>query len=251
MSTDPQEPSNLSVADENEESANDHQVEIKSSPNQPMDAPDPTGETEDQPCAEYTVEQRVEALLLSSERPLGEGKLAEMLGLSGKQAAKSVREAIKSLNQAYQETGRSFRIDRLAGGWRVLTLSAYGPLLVRLHAVRQSAKLSQSALETLSIIAYRQPLMRAEIEAIRGVGCGEVLRGLMERRLVKITGRAEEIGRPMLYGTTKEFLKVFGLSGLDDLPAVEGLERVRRPSRAATGSGSSEEPEKVVTTDSE
>jgi segregation and condensation protein B len=79
-------------------------------------------------------------------------------------------------------------------------------------------------METLAIVAYRQPIMRAEVEAIRGVASGEVLRGLLERRLVKIVGRAEELGRPMLYGTTKEFLKVFGLSGLDDLPAVEGLE---------------------------
>jgi segregation and condensation protein B len=94
-----------------------------------------------------------------------------------------------------------------------------------MHAERQQARLSQAALETLSIIAYRQPVMRAEIEAIRGVACGEVLRHLLERRLIKIAGRAEELGRPMLYGTTHEFLKVFGLASLEDLPAVEGMER--------------------------
>ena len=86
-------------------------------------------------------------------------------------------------------------------------------------------RLSPAAMETLSIIAYRQPVMRAEIEAIRGVACGEVLRGLLERRFVRIAGRAEELGRPMLYGTTKDFLRVFGLSGIDDLPEVEGLKR--------------------------
>ena len=80
-------------------------------------------------------------------------------------------------------------------------------------------------METLSIIAYRQPVLRAEIEAIRGVAAGEVLRGLLERRLVRIAGRAEELGRPMLYGTTREFLRVFGLSGIDDLPEVDGLQR--------------------------
>ena len=92
----------------------------------------------------------------------------------------------------------------------------------------QQQKLSQAALETLSIIAYRQPVMRAEVEVIRGVACGEVLRGLMDRRLVKIVGRAEELGRPMLYGTSREFLQTFGLASLDDLPEVQGL--IREPS---------------------
>ena len=113
----------------------------------------------------------------------------------------------------------------MAGGVQVLTVAEFGPLLARLHADRQSSRLSPAALETLSIIAYRQPIMRAELEAIRGVACGEVLRSLLERRLVKVVGRAEELGRPMLYGTTREFLKVFGLASLDDLPAVAGLER--------------------------
>jgi segregation and condensation protein B len=92
----------------------------------------------------------------------------------------------------------------------------------RLHRDHREAKLSQPALETLAIIAYRQPIMRAEIEAIRGVACGEVLRALLERRLVRVTGRAEQLGRPMLYGTTGQFLKVFGLPGLDALPPLEG-----------------------------
>lgn len=114
-----------------------------------------------------------------------------------------------------------FRARRLAGGWQFLTEPALGPLLGRMQKDRAQSRLSPAAMETLSIIAYRQPVIRAEIEAIRGVSCGEVLRGLMERRLVKIVGRAEELGRPMLYGTTREFLKAFGLSSLDDLPEVE------------------------------
>ena len=109
-----------------------------------------------------------------------------------------------------------------------MTREELAPLVSRLHAERQQQKLSQAALETLSILAYRQPVMRAEIEVIRGVACGEVLRGLMDRRLVKIVGRAEELGRPMLYGTTKEFLNIFGLANLKDLPDVQGL--VREPS---------------------
>lgn len=173
-------------------------------------------------CPNLPLPARIEAILISTDRPLTESRIAEVLGLSGKTASKNVLAAIDQLNSTYEESGRSFRAERLAGGWQLLTLSGFGPVLHRLHSERQQSRLSQPALETLSIIAYRQPIMRAEIEAIRGVASGEVLRGLLERRLVKIVGRAEELGRPMLYGTTKEFLRVFGLSGLDDLPPIKG-----------------------------
>ncbi|MEM7227874.1 MAG: SMC-Scp complex subunit ScpB [Planctomycetota bacterium] len=184
----------------------------------------------DQPCGDLPITMRIEALLIGTDKPLTEAKLAELLAIPAKGAKAAIKDAITALNQAYAETGRAFRIDHLAGGWQILTQPECGVLLTRLHQVRQSSKLSQAALETLSIVAYRQPIMRAEIEAIRGVASGEVLRGLMERRLVKIVGRAEELGRPMLYGTTKEFLHVFGIANLDDLPTVEGLER-RKPVR--------------------
>ena len=106
-----------------------------------------------------------------------------------------------------------------------MTIPAAAPVLRNLLAQRQQSRLTPATLETLAIIAYRQPVMRAEIEAIRGVACGDVLRGLLERRMIRIAGRAEELGRPMLYGTTRDFLKVFGLAGIDDLPEVEGLPR--------------------------
>jgi len=177
-------------------------------------------------CADQPLTARLEALLMAADRPLTEARIAEVLGLSGKGAkggAKKVLAALEALNAEYEQTGRAFKTERLAGGWQILTLDTFGPILNRLHTDRQQSKLSQPALETLAIIAYRQPIMRAEIEAIRGVASGEVLRGLLERRLIKITGRAEELGRPMLYGTTGEFLKVFGLASLDDLPSVKGL----------------------------
>lgn len=174
-------------------------------------------------CADQPLAARVEAILLSTDRPMSEAKLAEAIGLASKGAAAAITGAINELNRHYEETGRSFRAERLAGGWQLLTLRTFGPLLARLHQVKQSTKLSQAAIETLAIIAYRQPIMRAEIEAIRGVASGEMLRSLMERRLVKIVGRAEELGRPMLYGTTGEFLKVFGLANVNDLPEVKGL----------------------------
>jgi len=180
------------------------------------------------PCATLPLEQRVEALLFASERSLSETKMKTILGIEDDGATKQIKEAIDALNTAYDDGSRAFRIERIAGGYRVMMREELAPLVSRLHAERQQQKLSQAALETLSILAYRQPVMRAEIEVIRGVAAGDVLRGLMERRLVKIVGRAEELGRPMLYGTTKEFLSIFGLANLKDLPEVQGL--VREPS---------------------
>jgi len=164
---------------------------------------------------------RVEAVLVTSDRPVRLSRLTDVTGL----AAADVKSAIEQLNDAYQRDGRVFRIVSLADGWQMMTEPEVAPVLTRLLAAKQQSRLTQAAMETLSIIAYRQPVLRAEIEAIRGVACGEVLRGLLERRLVRIAGRAEELGRPMLYGTSREFLRIFGLSGIDDLPEVEGLAR--------------------------
>jgi len=177
------------------------------------------------PCSSIPLQQRVEALLFASERSLSETKLKTVLGIENDDATKQIKSAIDSLNNSYDTDARAFRIERVAGGFRVMTREEFAPLVTRLHAERQQQKLSQAALETLSIIAYRQPVMRAEIEVIRGVACGDVLRGLMDRRLIKIVGRAEELGRPMLYGTTKDFLEIFGLANLNDLPEVQGLTR--------------------------
>ena len=181
--------------------------------------------TPDIPCSSISIEQRVEALIFSSERPISESRMKTVLGIEDEDATKQIKAAIETLNASYDTNARAFRIERVAGGYRPLTREEFAPLVTRLHAERQQQKLSQAALETLSIIAYRQPVMRAEIEVIRGVACGEVLRSVMEKRLVKIVGRAEELGRPMLYGTTRDFLNIFGLASLDDLPDVQGLVR--------------------------
>ena len=187
-----------------------------------MKTPDET------PCADQSIESRVEAVLLSISRPLSEAKLVDMLGLGSvsakdKMPATMVKQAIDHLNTEYSQSGRSFRIERLAGGWQLLTLSKFGPLLTRVHGAKLQGRLTPAALDTLAIIAYRQPTLRSELEAVRGVACGDILRGLMERRLVRITGRAEELGRPMLYGTTSEFLRVFGISRIEDLPQAREL----------------------------
>ncbi|MCC6428969.1 MAG: SMC-Scp complex subunit ScpB [Phycisphaerales bacterium] len=134
-----------------------------------------------------------------------------------------IAKAVGLLNTQYTQTDRSFRIEQIAGGYRFMTLARHAPAIAALHKDRDSMKLSRQAIETLAIIAYRQPITRAELEAIRGVACGEVLRSLMERRLVAIVGRSEELGRPMLYGTSKHFLDAFGLSSLKDLPSAAEL----------------------------
>jgi segregation and condensation protein B len=163
-------------------------------------------------------ERLMEALLLSTHHPLTAGRLAELMELP---TTKPIRHAIKSLNAFYEESNRSFRIEQVAGGYQIVTLPEFGDHLKKLHQREVDAKLTKAALETLAIIAYKQPILRADIEAIRGVACGETIRSLMEKHLVRIDGRAEEPGRPILYGTTKRFLELFGLNSLKDLPQSE------------------------------
>lgn len=171
------------------------------------------------------LDARVEAALMTSERPMTAGRVAEALGAAG--ASSAVEESIAALNDEYTRTGRSFRIEKVAGAWQVVTLPKYADVLDGLKRAKQdSGKLSASQLETLAIVAYKQPIVRANIEAIRGAASGEVLRTLMDKHLVKVVGRAEEIGRPMLYGTTKQFLEVFGLGGIKDLPQADELKPV-------------------------
>jgi segregation and condensation protein B len=182
-----------------------------------QDAPEEGGE----PAAEGEVDLGVlESLLFSTHHPLTAGRLAELLELD---STKALRKAIKALNGQYEGSGRSFRVEQVAGGYQLLTLPEYGEYLKKLHQRDVDTKLTKAALETLAIIAYKQPILRADIEAIRGVACGETIRSLMEKHLVKIAGRAEVPGRPILYGTTKRFLELFGLNSLKDLPQGEEL----------------------------
>lgn len=182
----------------------------------------------------------VEAILLTTDKPIGAGKIAQALTLEGEGTKARVEGAIEALNSQYEETGRCFRIRMIAGGYRVVTEPAFAPALLSMHGMRQSSKLSKPALEALSIIAYRQPVTRSQIEAIRGVSCGEVLKSLLERRLIDITGRAEELGRPMLYGTSKHFLEVFGLGSVKDLPEVGDIPDLPRANARAAASEEAE-----------
>ena len=168
-----------------------------------------------------TAESVIEAVLFASDEPLSEARLADIVEVGAKQ----IRQYIKNLNDKYEANNNAFRIEQIAGGYQMLTLNTYNHWLKRLLHVRSEGKLSSAALETLAIIAYKQPVMRADIEAIRGVAAGELIRSLMYKGLVKIVGRAEVLGRPMLYGTTKKFLELFGLNSLKDLPKVEELKK--------------------------
>lgn len=168
-----------------------------------------------------TTESVIEAVLFASDEPLTESRLADIVESNTKQ----VREHIKKLNEKYQTNNNAFRIEQIANGYQMLTLSPYNHWIKKLIRVRSDSKLSTAAMETLAIIAYKQPVIRADIEAIRGVASGEIIRSLMYKGLVKIIGRAEILGRPMLYGTTKKFLEVFGLNSIKDLPKVEELKK--------------------------
>ncbi len=170
---------------------------------------------------ETTVETVVEAVLFASDEPLSEARLANIVETSVKQ----VRQCIENLNGKYRTSNNAFRIEQIAGGHQMLTLSPYNYWLKKLLRARSDSKLSPAAVETLAIIAYKQPVMRADIEVVRGVATGEVIRTLCYKGMVKIVGRAEVLGRPMLYGTTKKFLEVFGLNTLKDLPKIEELKK--------------------------
>ena len=174
-----------------------------------------------QPPADVTVESVTEAVLFASDEPLREARLADIVGTSASQ----IRQHIKNLNDKYQTNNNAFRIEQIAGGYQMMTLSPYNHWLRKLLRERDSGKLSPAALETLAIIAYKQPIIRADVETIRGVAVGEIIRSLMYKGLVKIIGRAEVVGRPLLYGTTKKFLEVFGLNSLKDLPKIEELKK--------------------------
>ncbi len=163
---------------------------------------------------------RLEAIFFLSQHPQTSRKLAQLAGLADGTKARTL---IRSLNRRYDTQGHAFRIEEVAGGYQLMTRSKFAPWLRRQHSATTEVRLSAPAMETLAVVAYRQPVLRADIEAVRGVQSGEVLRQLIERDLVKITGRSEELGRPFLYGTTKHFLQVFGLRHLEELPRAEAL----------------------------
>ncbi len=166
---------------------------------------------------------RLEAVLFLAREPLSTRKLANLAKLADGTEARTL---LKQLRRRYDQRSSALQVIEVAGGVQLLTRPQLANWIRRLHGDPEEIRLSAPALETLSVVAYRQPIVRAEIEAVRGVQCGEILRVLMERDLLRIVGRADELGRPFLYGTTKKFLQVFGLRRLDQLPPIGQIRNV-------------------------
>lgn len=166
---------------------------------------------------------RLWAVLFLAKEPLHSRKLSQYSRLADGTEARTL---VSHLNRQLDALGRSFRIEPVAGGYQMVTRPRFAKWLRRLEYVPGEVRLSAPAMETLAVIAYRQPVMRADIEAVRGVSCGEILSQLLSRDLVRIGGRSNELGRPYLYNTTRRFLQLFGLRSLDALPHTEIIQAV-------------------------
>lgn len=186
-----------------------------------------------------------EALLFASPEPLDDGEIARIAGCR----KRDVPAIISELNENYVRWRRSFRVEKFGSGYRIYTLPEYDKYIRRLAEIPRPVKLSRAALEVLSIVAFRQPTPRSEIERIRGINPDGVLRTLLDKGLIEISGRSDGPGRPLLYGTTREFLDFFGISDLSELPApdiAETEENIRglvlkRLAEGETSSASSNE----------
>lgn len=176
----------------------------------------------------------VEAALLSADEPLTPRKLAQAAGLADVAEA---RRLVRKLQALYEQDQSAFQVEEIAGGFQLLTRTQFHSWLVRLRRAGNDMRLTAAMRETLAIVAYRQPIMRADIEAIRGVHTGEVLHQLLEKGLIRIAGRHPSLGRPVLYGTTKKFMQVFGLKNLKDLPQVANLQPPAKPPDRPSAAG--------------
>lgn len=162
----------------------------------------------------------LEAILFSASSPLTAAKIAK----AAETETKAVKKTLSALRKKLHEEDRGFQLREVAGGWQMFTNPECADAVARLAGPKTDSKLTQAALDTLTIIAYRQPVTRADVESIRGVAVGPILKTLVEKDLVRIVGKADVVGRPFLYGTTKKFLRIFGLKNLEELPRPENFE---------------------------
>ena len=190
----------------------------------------------------YPLHRIVESVLFASQKPVSAKELSSIfkgaaeaakenpdIAAFAKVKAAQLQEAIQKLELEYSETGRSFEVRESAAGWQLVTRADFAPWLRQLFPENRQARLSAPAMETLAIIAYRQPITRADMEAVRGVAVDGVMQTLLDRNLVRIAGRSEIAGRPLLYETTQHFMDHFGLKNLDDLPNASELRRIALP----------------------
>jgi segregation and condensation protein B len=182
----------------------------------------------------------IEAVLFASDAPV---RVEDLARLSEELDEERVEEALAELRAEYEAEDRAFGLFEIGAGYQILTRPEFAPVLESFETVPVSSRLSRPALETLAIIAYRQPVGRAEIEDIRGVGSGGVLRTLVEREMVEVVGRGEGLGRPLLYGTTGRFLEHFGFRTIEDLPRPEELPVVLAARDPEPGTEPETEPE--------
>ncbi|MBN1350283.1 SMC-Scp complex subunit ScpB [candidate division KSB1 bacterium] len=165
--------------------------------------------------------QIIEALLFASDIPLSETRLLQFIeGIEARQ----IRQYINEINEEYGHSLRSFMIIRVAGGYQIVTRPEFSPWIKQLLKGKAKTRLTQASLETLAIIAFKQPISRPQIEAIRGIQCDGVIKNLLERGLITIAGRADSVGRALLYKTTDEFLRYFGINEISDLPKPREIE---------------------------
>jgi segregation and condensation protein B len=197
----------------------------------PVEIAEPSGQadTAAQAVAARELKAIVESLLFVSSEPLS---VQRLLAVIGDVTKAEVTQALRSLGEELEQEGRGLRLAEIAGGFRLLTKQEYAGWIKRLDKSKSTAKLSRSALESLAIIAYKQPIVRSEIEEIRGVETSGVVRTLLERKLVRIVGRKEVPGRPIMYGTTKYFLEHFGLNDLSQLPPLREFKELGESEQA-------------------
>ncbi|MBN2012928.1 SMC-Scp complex subunit ScpB [candidate division KSB1 bacterium] len=173
---------------------------------------------------DYTyIKQIIEAIIFASDTPLTQNKI---LGIIEDIKADDVLKAIDQLNADYESTGRTFRISKIGGGYQLVTLAEFSRYIKKMYRGKAKPRLSQAALEALAIVAFKQPISRPDIDQIRGVNSDGVVKTLLERNLVTIAGRAEGAGRPLLYGTTAEFLRYFGVNEITDLPKPKEIDEL-------------------------
>ncbi len=194
------------------------QGETAADDEEPSDAPD-----------DHSLEEAIEAIIFSADEPVEPSRIAEIVGeVTGRSdlTSEEVEAAVDRLNQEYRGSDRALQIKEWAGGYRMVTRSALSPFVKTLFVGEQETSLSRSLMETLAVIAYRQPVTRPEVDFIRGVNSDYAIRKLLEMGLADVEGRADSLGRPLLYGTTSLFLEQFGLSSLDDLPTLREVEEL-------------------------
>lgn len=218
------EDSDLSEREVEEKDGDDLPLPGEQGDDNPQALADPGGdEPEEVECEDFERNRRIiEAVLLTADTPVSPGRLLGLFkGLSGR----DIRRAVDELNEHYDAGKHAMRIIEISGGFQISTLKEFGPWVRKFHD-RGQVRMSQAGLETLAIIAFKQPVTRIEVDSVRGVESGGVIRTLMELNMIRLVGRSEGLGRPMLFGTTKEFMVHFGLKSLVDLPKPKELEEL-------------------------